>query len=228
MIIHPLVQVLIYALVLSEILSAKLPGINDKYAYAVYLLAGTLGWSLFAETVGRLTELFVSNGNLMKKVAFPRICLPLISVGVSLATNLLLLLAIFVVFAGLKHVPGFQAWWLILLTLVTLMFATAAGLFLGIVNVFVRDVGQVVPIVLQLLFWLTPIVYAVDALPEGLRRYFSLNPLYPLISSYQNVLLFNQPPKIIPLVFLAIFSALLMLLSLKMFRKASPEMVDVL
>ena len=159
MIIHPLMQVVIFATILSEVLSAKLPGIDNKYAYALYLMAGTLCWSMFSETVGKCVSLFVDSGNLMKKMAFPRICLPFIAGGTMLVNNLLLLIAIFVVFAVLGHYPGAQALWLPVLMLITLFFAMSIGLLLGVLNVFMRDIGQVVPVVLQALFWLTPIVY---------------------------------------------------------------------
>lgn len=71
MIIHPLAQVAIYALILSNVLAAKLPGIDNPYAYALYLTAGITAWSLFAEIVGRCLTLFIDNGNLMKKMRFP-------------------------------------------------------------------------------------------------------------------------------------------------------------
>lgn len=228
MIIHPLMQVLIFATILSEVLSAKLPGIDNKYGYALYLMAGTLCWSMFAETVGRCVTLFVDSGNLMKKMAFPRICLPFITGGTMLVNNLLLLLAIFTVFAALGHFPGVQALWLPLLMLITLSFAMSIGLLLGVLNVFMRDIGQVVPVVLQALFWLTPIVYNIRILPEHVQNIFKLNPLYPLVSSYQNVLLYEQPPVWGDLVWLMVATLVLALVSLVMFRRASPEMVDAL
>ena len=79
MIIHPLMQVLIFATILSEVLAAKLPGIDDKYGYALYLMSGTLCWTMFSETIGKSVNLFVDSGNLMKKMSFPRICLPFIA-----------------------------------------------------------------------------------------------------------------------------------------------------
>ena len=107
MIIHPLAQAAIFALVLAEVMAAKLPGMaNNKFAYAIYLLSGMLAWSLFSEIVSRCLTVFIDNGNLLKKMLFPRINLPLIIAGSALINNLLLLLAILVVFALLGHVPG--------------------------------------------------------------------------------------------------------------------------
>ncbi|HEY9254692.1 MAG TPA: ABC transporter permease [Stenotrophomonas sp.] len=228
MIIHPLTQVLIFALILSEVLSAKLPGIDNKYAYALYLMAGTLGWTLFAETVSKCVGLFIDNANLMKKMAFPRICLPLITLGTMFVQNMLLLLAIFIVFAVLGHFPGPQVLWLPLLTLLTLLLSLSLGTLLGVLNVFVRDIGQVVPVVLQALFWLTPIVYNLQILPASTQAWFRLNPLYPLITSYQNVLVYNKSPLWGDLMGLTLAALALGALSLLVFRRASAEMVDVL
>jgi lipopolysaccharide transport system permease protein len=228
MIIHPLTQVLIFALILSEVLSAKLPGVENKYAYSLYLMAGTLGWSLFSETVNKCLGLFVENGNLLKKVAFPRICLPVIATGTMLVNNLLLMIAIFGVFAALGHTPGIQSLWLPVLIGLTLFFSLAIGLLLGVMNVFMRDIGQIVPVVLQILFWMTPVVYMLTILPEHYRYWFSFNPLYPLIASYQNVLVFDKAPPIQELTGLAIATVVLLALALLVFRKASAEMVDVL
>src|SRR5258708_429568 len=68
MILHPLSQVIIFAFVLSAVMSAKLPGITNKYAYSIYLMAGILGWSLFTEILTRSVNVFIDNGNLLKKM----------------------------------------------------------------------------------------------------------------------------------------------------------------
>lgn len=228
MIIHPLAQVLIFALILSEVLAAKLPGINNKFAYALYMLGGMLGWTMFVETINRCLTLFVDNGNLMKKVAFPRICLPLVAAGTMLVNNALLLIAILAVFAALGHYPGIEVAWLPVLILINLLFSMALGLIIGVLNVFMRDIGQVVPVITQALFWLTPIVYSLSVLPERYQAWFKLNPLYPLITSYQNVLVFNKPPLWADLGWLSLGAVALSIFALVLFRRASPEMVDVL
>ncbi len=228
MIIHPLAQVLIFATILSEVLSAKLPGIDNKYAYALYLMAGTLGWALFTDAITRSLTLFIDNGNLMKKMAFPRICLPLITGGVVLVNSVLLLLAILLVFAVLGHYPQEQVLWLPVLMLLTLSFAMSLGMLLGVLNVFMRDIGQVVPVILQAWFWLTPIVYNINILPDRVHQLFLYNPLYPLVTSYQNVLLYNKPPVWGDLVWLIVGTVVLVLAALVVFRRASPEMVDAL
>src|SRR6266508_1065555 len=184
MVIHPLAQVVIFAFILSAVLSAKLPGIANRYAYALYLMAGTLAWSLFS--------------------------------------------AILAVFALLGHLPGWNVLWLPVLIVLNVMLGAGLGLVLGVFNVFIRDVGQVVPIVLQFWFWLTPVVYVPTIIPQRYKDWLFLNPMTPLVNSYQNILVFGVEPKWLPLTGTAIFTIVSLIFALFLFRKAAPEMVDTL
>ncbi|SEQ52339.1 lipopolysaccharide transport system permease protein [Azotobacter beijerinckii] len=228
MIIHPLTQVAIYALILSNVLAAKLPGIENRYAYALYLMAGTLAWSLFAEIVGRCLTLFIDQGNLMKKMRFPRITLPVIVIGSSLLNNLLLFIAVLAVFALLGQAPSLEMFWLIPLTLAVVALAAGLGLILGVLNVFVRDIGQVVPIVLQIWFWFTPVVYPVGIIPEELRSIMDVNPMYPIVNAYHDILVYGKVPDLQQAGVTVLVAIGLTLLGLFMFRRAAPEMVDAL
>lgn len=228
MILHPLTQVLMYAVVLSAVLSAKLPGIDNRFAYAIYLTAGMLAWSLFSETVTRCLTIFIDNGNLLKKMAFPRICLPLIVGGSSLVNNLLLLLTIVIIFAFLGHPPTSELLWMPILTVAALALGMGVGLVLGVLNVFMRDIGQIVPVLLQFSFWFTPIVYPKSIVPENYLPLLQLNPLYHLVSAYQDVLVFHESVKIENLGVVLILSFVFLLVALVLFRKSGPEMVDVL
>jgi lipopolysaccharide transport system permease protein len=228
MIINPLAQVVIYALILSNVLRAKLPGIENQYAYAIYLMAGLLAWSLFNETISRCLNLFIEQGNLMKKFSFPRITLPAIVVCSCLLNNILLFIAMLGVFVLLGHQFNATILWLIPLTLAVVLLALGIGLILGILNVFLRDIGQVVPIVLQMLFWFTPIVYPVRIIPEAYRHWLNFNPVYALTDAYQQVLVYGNNPKWEGVLTFGAIGLLLLGISLFMFRRASAEMVDSL
>lgn len=229
MIIHPLAQAAIFTLVLAEVMAAKLPNMaNDKLAYAIYLLSGLIAWSLFSEIVNRCLTVFIDNGNLMKKMLFPRISLPLIVAGSALINNLLLLLAVLLIFALLGHVPGPQVAWVPLLVLLTMGLGLGVGLLLGILNVFARDIGQVVPVMLQLAFWFTPIVYTPSVIPAHLRPLLSLNPMTTIVQSFQDAMLFDKPLNIADLGWLTLVTLVLLSIVLALFRRASAEMADVL
>jgi len=227
-VLHPLSMVLIYALILSSLLKAKLPEVDTVYAYPIYLTSGILAWTIFLESVSRSLTIFVDNANLIKKVAFPKLVLPIITAGIVALNNLVLLLAIFIVFAFLGHFPGWQVLWLPLLFVVTILFGMSIGLIAGVLNVFIRDIGQIVPVVLQFGFWLTPIVYTITIIPESYRHWFDYNPMTHIARAFQSVMLYNKPIDFNALAIFTVISIALLMLGLFMFKKAAPEMVDQL
>ncbi len=227
-VLHPLAQVLIYALVLSKVMQAKLPGVASEYAYPIYLLSGMVAWTLFSELLGRLLNIFIENANLLKKLAFPKLALPVIAIGSSLINYILLLFAMYGVFISLGHYPFKEILWLMPLTVIVLIFTVGLGLLLGILNLFVRDVGQVVSIVLQFWFWLTPIVYAPSIVPQKYHTLLYANPMTSIVEGFQNVLLYQKAPEILPLLYPAFLGLLLLGIGLWLFVKTKEEMTDVL
>lgn len=228
MVLHPLALVLIYALILSQIMTAKLPGVETQYAYPVYILAGMVGWTLFSEIFGRSLTVFIENGNLIKKMAFPKLALPLITIGSAFVNFLLLFVMMFVVFGFLGHLPFHALHWLPLLVVLTIGLAVGMGLFFGILNVFIRDIGQVMNIVLQFWFWLTPIVYMMSIVPEKYHWLFMYNPMTGITMGYQNILLYDKSPDLSLLIYPSIFAFVFLVLSMIIFKKANEEMADVL
>lgn len=228
MVLHPLSQVMIFAFVLSAVITAKLPGLENRYGYSIYLMAGILGWSLFMEIVTRCLTIFIDSGSIMKKITFPRIALPLIVLGSCIVNNLLLFAAILAICVLLGHFPGSALAWFPLVMSINIALAVGVGLTLGVFNVFMRDIGQIVPVLLQFAYWLTPIVYTIDLLPADYRGLVMANPLYPVISGYQDALLFDRAPDLGRLAVVAVVAATLLFVSLVLFRRASSEIVDQL
>ncbi|WP_226647194.1 ABC transporter permease [Microbulbifer variabilis] len=228
LILNPLSQVAIYALILSNVLAAKLPGITNHYAYSVYLMAGLLAWNLFNEIVMRCLTLFVEQGNLMKKMNFPKVTLPTIVTGSCMLNNVLLSIAMLTLFVILGFEFNFQMLWLVPLTLIVVLFAIGIGMIAGVLNVFLRDIGQVLPILMQVWFWFTPIVYPKSIIPEDYHGLMLLNPMAQIVNAYQNVLVYGRAVNLADLLPIITVSILLAVASLFLFRRASAEMVDVL
>ncbi len=228
MVLNPLAQVAIYALILSNVLSAKLPGVEGQYVYAVYLMAGLLSWTLFNGIVGGCLNLFIEKGTLMKKISFPRITLPVILVGFNLLNNVLLFLAMVAIFVALGQAFSSTIIWLIPITLVTVAFGAGLGIILGVMNVFLRDIGHVVPIILQMWFWCTPIVYPAKIIPEKYHYLLELNPLFHLVGAYHAVLVYAQTPDLAGVGGVGSLALGLLGLGVFVFRRASEELVDAL
>jgi len=228
MILHPLAQVLVYALILSQIMTAKLPGVATQYAYPVYILSGMVGWTLFAEILNKSLNVFISNANLLKKMTFPKLALPIITIGSALINFSIFLLMMFIVFGFLGHMPYHALLWLFPLVLLTLALSVGIGLFLGTLNVFIRDIGQMMEVVLNFWFWLTPVVYMISIVPAKYHALFMINPMTGIVLGYQNILLYDKAPDLTLLVYPGIFAVVSLMLSMIIFYKAREEMADVL
>lgn len=227
-ILNPLAQVTIYALIFSNVLSARMEGMESPYSFALYLCAGMLGWHLFSEVLSRSLNMFIWQGNLMKKVMFPKVVFPATVVGIALLDNLMLMIATMGAFLFLGQPPASSIVWIPFLMVVTIALGIGIGLIVGVLNVFIRDIGQAVPIVLQVAFWFTPIVYPVSIIPEGYRSLLFFNPMYPVVCSYQDILIYGKSPDLYHISIVFGVSLLLMVLGLFLFMQASEEMVDVL
>ncbi|WP_427913605.1 ABC transporter permease [Ramlibacter sp. MMS24-I3-19] len=227
-ILNPLAMIIVYTLIFAQLMRARLPGVDSTFAYSIYLCAGVLTWGLFSEVTTRSLTMFLESANLLKKISFPRICLPVVVVATA-CVNFAIVFALFTGFLVLSgNFPGLPYLALVPLLAIHLLFAIGLGVTLGVLNVFFRDVGQFFGIFLQFWFWLTPIVYPAAVLPPVIGRLMVLNPLAPLAGAYQSVLVNGQWPRWSGLVAPTIAALLLCALGLHLFKRRSGEMVDEL
>jgi lipopolysaccharide transport system permease protein len=140
----------------------------------------------------------------------------------------LLFAAVLAIFGLLGRMPGIEVAWMPVLMTIPLALGLGLGLLLGVFNVFVRDIAQAVPVVLQLGFWFTPIVYLPSVLPPHLASLLRLNPMTPVVRSYQNVMVYGMAPLWSELAWVAALALALLFVVLFMFRRASADLVDAL
>lgn len=227
-VIQPLAMIIVYTVIFSQIMRAKLPGIESTFSYGIYLCAGILTWGLFAEITGRSQNVFLEHANMLKKLSFPRLTLPVIVV-LNAGINFVIIFTLFLCFLLLSgNFPGWPIFAMFPLLLVLVSFAIGLGVIIGILNVFFRDVGQLFGVVLQFWFWLTPIVYPPSILPEQVQSLMIYNPMASLIAGFQQVLVYASWPDWWSLLPVTVLSIVLCLLGMRLFRKRAGEMVDEL
>ncbi|MFI8482088.1 ABC transporter permease [Pseudomonas sp. NPDC078700] len=227
-VLNPLSMIIVYTVIFSQLMKARLPGVDNGLAYGIYLCAGILTWGFFAEVIGRSQSVFLEHANLIKKLSFPRICLPLIVV-LNAGVNFAIIFAIFLSFLlATQNFPGWVVVAVIPLVMIQVLFSIGLGIMLGVLNVFFRDVGQFVGIFLQFWFWFTPIVYPASILPDWVKPLLAANPMVPLISAYQGIFVYGRWPEWSSLIPTLIIAGVLCLLAMRLFRKRSGEMVDEL
>jgi lipopolysaccharide transport system permease protein len=227
-VINPLAMILVYTVIFSQIMKAKLPGVDSAFAYSIYLCAGILTWGLFAEIVHRAQNTFLENANLLKKLSFPRLSLPVVVVA-NAGLNFAIIFGLFSAFLVLSgNFPGGPYLALLPVLAILVTFAIGLGITLGVLNVFFRDVGQFFGIFLQFWFWLTPIVYPVSILPERLQPYMNLNPMARLINAFQVILVDGQWPNWYSLWPVVMLAFIMCVIGFGLFRRHAGEMVDEL
>jgi lipopolysaccharide transport system permease protein len=227
-VIQPLSMIMVYTIIFSQIMRAKLPGVESSFGYSIYLCAGILTWGLFAEIVSRGQITFLEHGNLLKKLSFPRMCLPITVVATALL-NFAIIFGLFTVFLIITGTfPGLVFFAILPVLIVHVIFAIGLGITLGVLNVFFRDVGQAFNVILQFWFWLTPIVYPASILPERAQELLAYNPMTGLIGAYQTILTRGELPDwqaLIPVLVLGMFFCFV---GMRLFRKHVGEIVEEL
>jgi len=223
---HPLATILIFTLVFAQIINPRLPDHASRFAYSIYLCSGVLTWNLFAEMLGRSVNIFVENANLLKKIHFPKLCLPIIVLTSSIL-NFVIIMTLFLVFLVLiSAFPGAVVLAAFPVLLLQVGFAIGLGILLATINVFYRDIQQAVQIVLQFWFWLTPIVYVAPQLPGAARDIMNWNPMWRLIEAYQGIFLEHKIPEWTSLVYPALLTLFFLWLGMFAFHKLQGEIVD--
>ncbi len=225
---QPLATILIFTVIFAQIMKPSLPNHSSRFAYSIYLCSGVLTWNLFAEILGRSVNIFVENANLLKKVNFPKLCLPIIVI-LSSVINFAIVMTIFV---GFMLIVGAFPGWVILVALpvfaLQILFTIGLGVFLATINVFYRDVNQTVQVVLQFWFWLTPIVYVPTTLPRIAADIMAWNPIQVFVRAYHTIFLEHMLPDPMTFIYPVVLAVVMVFLGLFAFRKLQGEIVDEL
>jgi lipopolysaccharide transport system permease protein len=228
LVLQPLAQILMFTLVFSQVMQARLPGVGGTFSYSIFLCAGIITWGLFAEIVSRSQTVFLDNANLLKKLSFPRVCLPVVVI-LNACIGFAITFALFTAFLVISgNFPGWPYVAVFPVLAVQILFGTGLGIILGILNVFFRDVGHLVGIVLQFWFWLTPIVYPLSALPEWGAEIAKWNPMTAMVLAYQGIFVGGTTPDWETLLPITAAAIILPAIGLRLFQRRAGEIVDEL
>jgi lipopolysaccharide transport system permease protein len=189
-IFQPLITMMIFTVIFGTF--AKIP--SDGLPYPIFAFAALLPWNYFAQAIGRSSVSLVGSANLISKVYFPRLIIPLsaaVAPLVDFAVAFVILLAMMAWF-GIAPTWGVLAMPLFLL--LALATAVAVGLWLSALDVRYRDVGYTIPFVVQIWMYLSPVAYPVSLMPESWRLLYSLNPMAGVIEGFRWALLGKGNP----------------------------------
>ena len=184
-VLQPLLAAGVFSFVFGSV--AKLS--SEGYPYLLYSFAGLVGWNLFSNVLNKVSGCLVGNANLISKVFFPRLVLPLAGVGSCLVDFLISLAMMAVMLACYRVVPSGTLWLFPAGVLVLAVMATGLGLWTAALMVSYRDVGYILPVATNILLYASPVAYSLAAVPPELRWAYQLNPLTPPLEAMRNSLL---------------------------------------
>lgn len=192
-VLQPFLTMVVFTVVFNQLLGVE--SSDPALPYAVFSLSGLVAWQYFSGALSRCGSSLVGSANLLTKVYFSRLIIPLSSVLaglVDLAISLVILLG---VMAAYGIAPGWEMVFIPLFVVVAMAAALAVGLWLSALNVLYRDVQYIIPFVVQLWMYVSPVIYPIDKIPTGaLRVVFSLNPMTGVIGGFRWALLGQQFP----------------------------------
>jgi lipopolysaccharide transport system permease protein len=227
-VIHPLIMLVLYTFVFSTILKIRVGAVEGTESFAIYLFCGMLPWNAFAEGLSRSTGIILEHGNLIKRAVFPSEVLPVYPVISAIVNELIGFGILFAALLATAH--PFTPLLLALPVILCLQFVLTTGLawIIAGTTVFIRDLGQLLGMVLTLWLFLTPIFYPPSMVPESMRALLMVNPVHVMVEAYRDVILRGQAPPWGSLAFLALSAAIIFVVGYRAFTRMQPAFADVI
>jgi lipopolysaccharide transport system permease protein len=200
--------------------------VDYEVPYVAFFMAALVPYGLFSQTVQNCQAAVISRMALINQVPFPREVLVFLVVGEALVDLFFTFGAMLVVNALSGVWPNGQYVYLPLLLILLAMVSVGIGLFISIMSVIVRDIPQLVGVALQLLFYLTPIIYPIERIPPQAQVIALFNPLAGIIGGFREVILHGRPPDLISLAYPAVFGVALLFTGYVFFISHDPRLAD--
>lgn len=220
--VNPLLQIMVYAFVFQVIMKSNIEN------YAVYLCCGLIPWQYFSSVVLRGAATIIDNGNIIKKVYFPREILPISLVsseGINFLISTIIILG-FVIFGGIGL--SINILWYFFILAIQYIVSIGVAFLVSSLTVYFRDLMHILGIIMQLMFYATPIVYAIDSVPEKFHWLVKLNPMSYLITGYRDIFYNKSMPDFHGLLIAFIMGIILITVGYLVFRKLEKRFAEEL
>jgi lipopolysaccharide transport system permease protein len=225
-VIRPLLTVIIFTIVFGRI--AKLPS-EGEAPYALMVFAGMLPWTLFATGLADSANSLTSNSNLISKVYFPRMIVPTATIVVSLVDFMISLCLLLMIMAWYRFLPGWQMALLPIFLLLGLLATLGPALWIAALNVKYRDFRYVIPFIVQMGLYVSPVGFSSNAVPEQWRLLYSLNPMVSVIDGFRWCILRGQTQLFLPGLILGLsVTTFFLWFGLRQFRNTEKTFADLI
>lgn len=222
-ILNPFFQMIVMAFVFSIVM--RIP--NLGVPYSIFLYAGLLPWTLFANSLTSAVNVLVANAGLITKIYFPREIF-VASTILAKIVDFLLASTIFIVFLIYYQTPlTWHMLWIIPIFIIQQLFTYGLALLLAAANLFYRDIQYLFGLVILVWMYLTPVIYTTELFPEKYRWIFQINPMAVIINAYRQVILAGGMPNLVSLALALLVSLMILLIGYKIFKKLEGVFADI-
>lgn len=229
-IILPIIQILIYTVVFSQLVGLRSPAMTsqNRYAFVLYICSGILPWLTFSGSVISGSNAFLVNARYLRKLPIPEEIFVAQSSVADVLGLIIQLILLVIVGLLVGHLP---AWTYILLPVVAVLFVSLAfgiGLLLATLRIFFRDIGHILGVMMQMWMWTLPVIYFETILPPKWQSLLKWNPPYAYIKAFRLLFLENQLPSWEIWVGMLAWTIVFILLGYFVLQKLRPELRDLL
>lgn len=225
-VLMPILQIILFWFVFSTIMKVR-PYANTTMPYIYFLLSSFFFWLAFSEGIVRSSHVIIENSEIIKKISFPNVILPVTVTTSCYLLNMVGFLLFIIVYTITTTLSPFFLW-IIPVLFLQLMFSLGVGMLLAALLPYVRDIGQIVGHVMQATFFLSPIIYSIEAVPDKLKTILYMNPMTYFASSYHKIILFHEPPPLFYMGVILCISMASFIGGFYTFRKLKDGFADVL
>ncbi len=227
-ILSPIVMIFIYTVIFSEFMQMKLDIVDNSFAYSIYIVPGLLAWTTFSTIIMRLNTSFFEKANLTKKINVPMYTFQLSIVltelflfFVSICLGMIFLLLV-------NHPITWTFLWMVPVMFLQVLFAFGIGVTLSLFTPFFKDLKEVVPIVVQLWFWMTPIIYLSSMVEKRFPYLLEYNPFYFFAKVYQDIFLYSKAPELETVGLLIFMTAVSLIIAGYLYKKMIGTIKDII
>ena len=222
-VIQPVTTMIIFSMIFGKF--AKIP--SDGFPYPVFVYAALLPWGLFSTAVSTAGNSMVGSAHLVSKVYFPRVLIPISSVGASLVDFIISTAILFLLMIIFSISFSIKLLFMPILLLILIANALGVGIFMSALTVSYRDFRYVIPFMIQIWMYITPVIYPLSLIPEHLRWMSYLNPMTGIIEGFRAIFLGTEL-NLAALFFSIVFACTLLGLSLLYFKRVEKRFADVI
>ncbi|MDD2358608.1 MAG: ABC transporter permease [Thiovulaceae bacterium] len=226
--LSPIITIFIYTVIFSDFMKMKLNIIENSYAYSIYLIPGLLAWNSFSTVLMRLNGSILEKAHMVKKINVPMHTFQL-SMVITELFLFLLSLTLGIIFLLLVHQPVTSTFlWILPVVLLQTMFGFGLGVILSLFTPFFKDLKEAIPVIVQLWFWMTPIIYMKEMIANKYPALVTYNPFYYFVHIYQDIFVYSKEPSLHDMMIIFSISLMTLFFAAYLYKKMIGTIKDII